>query len=195
MSESGHAQPLADVDELKGAHIYADAVWNLAMQQDAGAQLIEEFRSLVHDVLDQQPELERFFKLGAISQDQRERLIQTAFAGRASQLLVEFLRTLNHHDRLGLLRAILLCLEELWSKAQGKVPVLVRSAVPLAADQLDKVQTMLVQRFGIVPDLQTETDPDLLGGLWIRVGDTVYDRSVRSNLRKLTENILASSGS
>jgi F-type H+-transporting ATPase subunit delta len=71
------------------------------------------------------------------------------------------------------------------------VAVLVRSAVELPADRRAALEQTLKRRFNITPKIRFEVDPDILGGLWIRLGDTVYDRTVRWNLNRLKANILA----
>jgi F-type H+-transporting ATPase subunit delta len=182
-----------NVQELQVARVYAEAVWNLAVQQGQQAEFLEEYDSLLKDVLDAEPQLEIFFGLGSISEDRKSALIDSIFKGRASDLLYHFLKTLNAHDRLGLLRAVGVCLHQLQDAALGRVPVLIKSAVPLSSDQLQAVEAMLTQKLNITPRTETEVDPELLGGLWIRVGDMVYDRTVRWNLNQLRENILARS--
>lgn len=181
------------VQELQIARVYAEAVWNLAAKENAQESFLEEYDSLLHDVLDPEPQLETFFELDSISEDRKAALIDSIFKGRASDLLYNFLRTLNAHDRLGLLRAVGTCLHQLNDAAQGRVSVLVKSAVALTEDQLAAVRAMLADKFRIQPNIETQVDPELLGGLWIRVGDVVYDRSVRWNLNQLRENILARS--
>jgi F-type H+-transporting ATPase subunit delta len=57
-----------------------------------------------------------------------------------------------------------------------------------------QLTAMISGSFGIKPVLTLETDESLLGGLWLRIGETVYDRTVRNNLRKLKDRILARYG-
>jgi F-type H+-transporting ATPase subunit delta len=182
-----------DVDALQVARVYADALWRLAVQQKSAAALIEEYHSLIEDVLNRNVSLEKFFGAASVSRDRRDAVLDAVFGGRASPLLVNFLKTLSRHDRLALLREIAHCLDELWGKSRGLVPVLVRTATPLAGEQLESVRSTIQQRFGIQPDLAAQVDPSLLGGLWVRIGDVVYDRSVRCNLRRLKENLLTRS--
>lgn len=181
------------VEDVQLARVYADAVWKLAVQQGDADAFVAEFESLVRDVLDRQPAILNLFEVGSLSREHRTDLIDRVFGGRASELLVNFLRTLNQHDRLSALRAVGSRLRELWDRHRGRTRVLLRSAQPLADDQLDAVLAMLRERFRIEPELATEVDPDILGGMCIRIGDTVYDRSVRWNLKQLRENILTRS--
>jgi F-type H+-transporting ATPase subunit delta len=181
------------VEELQLAQVYADAVWNLAVQQGQADEFYREVRSLMRDVFDRQPQLEQLLQAGSLSRERREELIGRVFAGRTSELLFDFLRTLNRHDRLPILRAIEKRLADLSDRHHGLTRVLVRSATKLDDGQLEAVRQMIRERFKIEPDVTAEVDPSLFGGLWIRIGDTVYDRSIRWNLKALRESILTRS--
>lgn len=181
------------VEQMKIARVYAQAAWAAASKQNAQASLVEEIDSVVADVLDGHPQLEILFDLGTVSQERRSAILRDVFEGRASPLVYNFLRTLNAHDRLGLLRAVALSLREIQSAAEGKTPVLVRTAKPLTEAQAQKIHSLLVDNFAVRPALSTEVDPRLLGGLWLRVGETVYDRSVRRDLEQLSDSILTRS--
>lgn len=184
---------MPDVEAIQGARIYAEALWGLAHPAGQAEMILDELRSLVTDVLDPNQDLEVFFQLGSISRERRKEMIEHIFQGKASDLVYSFLLTLNERDRLGLLRPIVQALQQLDDASKGKAPVLVRTATPLPPDQLEAVRALVEQRFGVVPQLTAEVDPSLLGGLWLRVGDNVYDRSVRSSLERLKENILTRS--
>ncbi|MGL5096867.1 MAG: F0F1 ATP synthase subunit delta, partial [Planctomycetia bacterium] len=95
--------------------------------------------------------------------------------------------------RLGVLRSVARRLQERWDESRGRVAVVARTAAPLAGDQVTALLNMLRERFKIEPVLKTEVDPGLLGGLWLRVGDTVYDQSLLAGLNQLRDNILARS--
>jgi F-type H+-transporting ATPase subunit delta len=182
-----------DVDEIRVALVYAKAAWNLAVRDGVGEEFLAEYRQFVEKVLDRQPELETFFRLTSIGQDKKAEMLERIFKGRTSDLLYQTLRTLNAHDRLGLARALLFALVDLSNQSQGKVPVQVRSAVKLSDRQKASLADVLSRRLKIQPILETEVDPDVLGGLWIRIGDQVFDRTVRFNLNQLRDNILTRS--
>lgn len=184
---------MPNVDELRGARVYADALWNLAQERGEAAAIVEELESLVAQVLDPHPEFETFLKVAAIARDRRAEMIDRVFGGRTSSLMGDFLRTLDQRDRLGLLRSIGFCLRQIADRASGVVPVLARSAVPLGDEQRTAIERMVRERLGGEPRLEVQTDPELLGGLWIRIGDTVYDDSVRAHLGRLRDNILTRS--
>jgi F-type H+-transporting ATPase subunit delta len=72
----------------------------------------------------------------------------------------------------------------------GIVPVHVRAAVPLDPADEKALRDRLAAVLAGQPVIHTVVDPELLGGLVISVGDTVYDGSVRTHLRRLREQLL-----
>jgi F-type H+-transporting ATPase subunit delta len=100
---------------------------------------------------------------------------------------------LNDHERLDLLRPIVAAFRELRDQRAGRMRVQVRSAVPLPDDQREQLLQQLRATFHTEPLLETQVDDDLLGGLVVRVGDWLYDHSVRSQLETLRDQIIARS--
>jgi F-type H+-transporting ATPase subunit delta len=134
-----------------------------------------------------------FFTSGVVSRSKKAKAIRHAFENRASELLTNFLLVLNDHDRLDLLRVVDTAYRELLEERAGHVRVHVLSAVPLLAEQADKLRRELRETFHREPVLEAKVDPDLLGGLVVQLGDWVYDGSVRTRLQNLKHQILMES--
>lgn len=170
------------------ARVYADAFLNSvpAAQLD---EALEEFRSFVEDVLARQNELSRLVMSDMVSRDQKLLLIDRIVAGRASELFTNFLRVLARHDRLNLLTLILAqCGIEVENRS-GRKRVQVISAKPLSEEAVNKIRERLAAALAIQPVVETAVDPEILGGLRIRVGDTVYDGSLRARLKQLGHRV------
>ena len=176
------------------ARIYADAFLNAipASQAEMGGadkgqpdEALEEFRSFVEDVLNKQPDFSRLLLAGTVSRDVKLALIDRVVAGRASDLFTNFLRVLARHDRLNLLPLILAQAGMEHEKRSGRKRVQVVSAQPLSDGALEKIRERLAALLPFQPVLEPAVDPDILGGLRIRVGDTVYDGSLRARLKQL----------
>jgi F-type H+-transporting ATPase subunit delta len=70
----------------------------------------------------------------------------------------------------------------------------VSAAVPLSDEQLSELARSLEARTGKRIRIQEQTEPELLGGLIVRMGDTILDGSVRTRLRRLHEQLLSGQG-
>src|SRR5262249_19237563 len=130
---------------------------------------------------------------GAIGRGHKATVIQSLFGSRASELFVNFLLVLNDHERLDLIRPILAAYRDLRDERAGRMRVQVRTVVPLPDDQRQRLLHQLRESFHKEPLLETRLDPDLLGGMVVRVGDWVYDSSVRQRLETIRNQIIARS--
>ena len=166
------------------ARVYADAFLN-AVPADRLHEALEEFRSFVDEVLGKQPDFARLILSGTVSRDQKLQLIDRVVAGRGSELFTSFLRVLARHDRLDLVRLVLAQCDIEAEKRSGRKRIQVISAQPLSEGNLNKIRERLAADLAIEPVLEAAVDPYLLGGLRIRVGDTVYDGSLRARLEQL----------
>ncbi len=182
-----------DVGEQRVAQTYAEALLNAAQKQGQAEAVLDDLEALVREVFRTDPGLEQFVGSGAIGRDRKAAVIRKVFEGRADPVFVNFLNVLNNHDRLGLLRPIAAAAHELQNERAGRVRVLVRSAVPLPDDQRDRLRQQLHDSLRKEPLLETRVDPDLLGGLVVRVGDWVYDASVRTQIESLRNQLIARS--
>jgi len=166
------------------ARVYADAFLN-SIPGDRLHDALEEFRSFVTEVLDRQPDFARLILSGTVSRDQKLELIDRVVAGRGSELFTSFLRVLARHDRLDLVRLVLAQCDIEAERRSGRKRIQVISAQPLSDANLNKIREQLAADLAIEPVLEAAVDPYLLGGLRIRVGDTVYDGSLRARLEQL----------
>jgi F-type H+-transporting ATPase subunit delta len=182
-----------DVGTQRVAKVYAEAILRAAQARGQADELQEELDSLITNVLDADPRLETFLGSGAIGKHPKAEVLRTAFTGRASDIFFHSLLVLNDHERLDLLRPIRAAYRELRDRQAGHIRVLVRSAVPLPDDQRDRLLQQLRETFHKEPLLETQVDHDLLGGMVVRVGDWVYDHSVRTQLESIRNQIIARS--
>jgi len=112
------------------------------------------------------------------------------FEGRASSLVLRFLRVLNRHERLDLLGPVLREARAIWDRRNRRIPVQVRSAVPLDETQLQSLRDQLARLIAGTPILNVSTDPELIGGMVVQVGDHRYDASVKSRLAQLRHRLI-----
>jgi len=200
MASSGHeraerdAQLAAEIDRDVGrehvAGVYAEALLDAAQEAEQTAALLEELDSLVVDVLDRFPDFEQVLSSGVVSHEEKSGVLDRVLAGQASPLLMRFLKVLSRRGRLDCLRAIHRQAHALHRERLGQVSVAVTTAAPLdeaAAGRLRKALRPLVQG---EPVLRESVDPNVIGGLVVRVGDTIYDASVARQLQTLRQQMI-----
>jgi F-type H+-transporting ATPase subunit delta len=188
--EAVHHATVLDDTERQVAAVYATALLDAAQKQHEDAGVLEELQGLVGEVFRRDPGFELFLGSAAIGRDRKTEVLNRAFGGLASEIFLNFLLVLNEHDRLNLLRGVLASYQKEYDKRGGRLHVEVRSAIPLAEDQLENLRQQLRTTFSREPVLDTRIDPDLLGGLVVRVADWVFDSSVRSRLDRIRNQLI-----
>jgi len=181
----------ANVRQVRIARVYAEALFAVAARDGKPEDTGEELSAFVRDVLGKDSKVAAFFVSPAVTRRAREPVLEAALKGNASPLVANFLRVLNQNNRLDLIRAIAAAYRDLLDQRAGRVRVSVRSAVPLSAEQQDQLRRTLSESLHKEPVLDLRTDPDLLGGMVVQVGDKVYDTSVRTRLEALRTQLTA----
>ena len=96
-----------------------------------------------------------------------------------------FLGVLAENRRLGQLPAIMRAFRQLAARHRGEIAAEVTSAHPLDAAQVDALKQQLRTRVGREVSVDLSVDPDLLGGLVVRIGSQMIDSSIRTRLNAL----------
>jgi F-type H+-transporting ATPase subunit delta len=167
--------------------VYAKALLGAAEKAGQSRQVLEELESLVQDVLDKLPQLDAAFASPRLSAEEKSALIDHSLGKRVSVTMLHFLKVLARHGRLDCLRAILQAAKKLYNELRGRVEVRVETAYPLSNPIRERIVARLTQMLGREVVLTTEINGDLLGGLVVRIGDTVYDGSVAARLKSMQE--------
>ena len=183
----------ADVSAQRIARVYAEALYDAAEAKGQTKEVFDELNALIFDVFQQNPALEEYLTGSAVGRDHKKDALQKTFAGRSSETLANFLQVLNSHDRLELLRAIQRAYKELFEERTGMILVEVRSATPLSEQQVDRLRGELRESFKRDPILAAKVDPDLIGGFMVKVGDWLYDATVRTQLETLRNQLIENS--
>lgn len=164
---------------------YASALFELARDGRTVEQVensLGTLRTAVADV----PELRRLIGSPLVSRAQAERAV-AAVSGQLQldPLTTRFLGVLAANRRLRELPAVIRAFRQLAARYRGETTAEVTSAHPLADDQVTELKHQLRQRLGREVQVQLGVDPDLLGGLVVRVGSQMIDSSIRTRLAGL----------
>lgn len=172
------------------ARNYAEAL--LALARKAGdlpawGRLIDDVASAV----ERDDRLRHFLEAPQISADQKMTVLAKAFEDRAPRLFVRFLQRLVKNRRQMLIPEIASEYRDLVDEVEGRVHAQVTLATPVDDEQRASIARQLTQTFGkpVVP--QVRINPNIVGGIIVRVGDRVMDGSVRRRLGILRNRMLA----
>lgn len=170
------------------ARRYARALFEEARARGQ-AEAIDADVALLYESFTASRELARVFESPVIPREKKKKIIETLFGGRLQPLTVRFLELLVEKERESLLPAIVAAYRTLLDEEQGIIEAQVRTAFPLDEAGAQPLVAKLERLTGKKIRLQLQQDPSLIGGVVVRVGDTVYDGSVRQQLTALRERL------
>jgi F-type H+-transporting ATPase subunit delta len=173
------------VEEI--ARVYADALFGVAEEKGKLDEIHEQLAEFA-DAMAGNRELQVFFFSPYFSSAEKREGIAKAISG-ADEELVNFLELLAEKHRMPAIFRIRLRFDELWAKAKRRLEVTLTSAVELDQGVVDKVGEEIARQTDRKIDLSNEVDPDILGGLVLRVGNMVLDASLRAKLEKLRKEV------
>lgn len=173
------------------ARPYAEAAFEVVAEAGASAQSLSAWTDYLERcaAVAENAEAQEAFGSPSLSEDQAVELI-VSVAGAASKEQQAFLSLLARNDRLSLLPEVHRQFRELASRAAHVLNAEVASAFPLSDDQIAAISKLLQSKYGSEVKLSVSVDPDLIGGVRIKVGDEVIDASVREKLSKMTAALL-----
>jgi F-type H+-transporting ATPase subunit delta len=182
-----------DRETQRLARVYAKALFLAAAQRNEVVPLQEELEAFFLEVMPADPSVASFFTSGALGRKRRGEVLQKVMMPRVSEMLGNLMMVLNEHERLDLFGAVAASYFALCQSSAGKITVQVRTPSALTAPERDSLLRQLRQTLKQEASLEEAVEPALLGGLTLKVGDWVYDTSVRSRLQEIRKQLIARS--
>ena len=169
---------------------YARALLELGIEKGNYALLQKQVRDLA-TIYESSPELRAIISNPSVSVAERRKVVETiAGRGSFSPLMRNFAMLLLDNDRFDHVGGIAEELDEMVDVHAGNVRAQVTTAAPLMDSQIATLKGAIAKLTGKNVLLQTSVDPEILGGVITRVGNTLYDGSVRTQLDTIRESIL-----
>jgi F-type H+-transporting ATPase subunit delta len=177
------------------AGLYARSLYELAEAAGGRAKVMQ-----IADELEQVCELSRsdrafteFLVSPIVDRDRRGESLRRILDGRVTDLFLRFMLVLNARGRLGHLEPIGEAYDRMVNEAFGRIEVDVYTPTPLDAGGLESLKKRVGEVLGKEPVMHAWVDPDMIGGLRLRVGDQLIDGSVAGGLRRLRQTLLGGS--
>lgn len=166
---------------------YATALFDLA-EEGRAIETVEASLAKVRAALDQSDDFKALTTSPVVAREAAGKaVLATADELRVDPVTRNFLGVLAHNRRLGELPAIIRAFRLLAARHRGEVTAEVTSAHPLDGEQVDALKQSLRSRVGREVSVDLSVDPDLLGGLVVRIGSQMIDSSIRTRLNTLAQ--------
>ena len=177
------------------ARVYAQSLLELADAAGGDDKIVETGGelSVIAEMIRDDAEVAEFLRSPIVDSEKRAESLRRIFEGRVSDLVLRFMLVLNGKGRLGEFGAMASGYDQLVNERMGRVEVDVMTVDgSLDPDQLALLGEKVEAKLGQKPVFHQYADESLIGGLVLRVGDQLIDGSVRGQLRRMREELLAS---
>jgi F-type H+-transporting ATPase subunit delta len=173
------------VEEI--AEVYSRALFEVAKEHDAIDRIHDELGEFA-EALEENRDLQLFFFSPYFSSEEKAEGVERIVDG-GEEHFVNFLKLLAERHRMPALHRIRGEFERMWAEENKLLPVSVTSAVELDESLVKDIGKRIEEQTGQRVELSSNVDPEVLGGLVVRVGNMVLDASVRNRLEQLRKTV------
>ena len=197
MTSATHEQPHAprpadhagdgptDVGVERLSKVYAHAIIEAADRKQCRREVLEELRAIVCEVLPKVPKAAIVFDSPRVTPEEKSAVINRICAGRVLPTTLHTLHVLARHGRLGILSQVVAAAERHANELEGRHQATFTTAVPLDASEQSQIVAAVEKAVGTNVNPTFIVNSELIGGLIVRIADTVYDHSVATSLVRL----------
>ena len=169
------------------AEVYSRSLFEVAKEHDRLDEIHDELVQFAEE-LSENRDLQVFFFSPYFSSQEKKDGIQKVIEG-GDEYFVRFLELLAERHRMPALFRIRRAFDALYAEERKLLPVTITSAVELDESTAKEIGRKIEEQTGRTIELSTEVDPDVIGGLVMRVGNMVMDASVRARLENLRKQV------
>jgi len=169
------------------AQVYARSLFQVAREQEKLDEIKEQLGQFA-DALAEDRNLQVFFFSPYFSTKEKGEGLDKALDG-ADPILVNFLKLLIENHRMPVIFRVRRAYDALWEEENRLLPVSVTSAVELDSKTVGEIGDRIAEQTGRKVDLSAHIEPEILGGIVVRVGNQVLDASVRNRLEQLRKQV------
>jgi F-type H+-transporting ATPase subunit delta len=169
------------------AQVYARSLFEVAKEQSKIDEIREQLGTFA-DALAEDHNLQVFFFSPYFSTKEKSEGLDKALDG-ADEVFTNFLKLLIENHRMPVVFRVRRAYEALWEDENQLLPVSVTSAVELDESTVSQIGDRIAGQTGRKVELSAQVDPDILGGIVVRVGNQVLDASVRNRLEQLRKQV------
>ena len=169
------------------AQVYARSLFEVAEEHDKLDEVRDQIGQFA-DALGESRDLQTFFFSPYFSTEEKKTGLDSALEG-ADPVVENFLALLIENHRMPVLFRVRREFDRMWREVNKLLPVQITSAVELDKAVTQQIGDEIGRQTGRTVELTSTVDPDVLGGLIVRVGNSVLDASIRTRLERLRKQV------
>jgi len=167
---------------------YAKALFELAVEEQMIDQILAEYE-FVKNSFDEFPDFLEIVKSPQLSNDDKIKIINETYGGKVSELLINFFKILVDKKRSNVIRDVYDDYKVMVDNHKGLVVARVESVIPLEANEIEVLEAKLNNVTGKTVTIENVINPEIMGGLVVKVGDKVVDGSVKRKLDNMKHEL------
>ena len=169
------------------ARVYARSLFEVAQEQEKLDEVRDQIGEFA-DALSESRELQTFFFSPYFSTEEKKQGLDKALDG-AEDIVANFLAVLIENHRMPVLFRIRREIDAMWQDVNQLLPVQITSAIELDEAVTKQIGDEIGRQTGRTVELTSTVDPDVLGGIVVRVGNSILDASIRTRLERLRKQV------
>ena len=169
------------------AEVYARALFEVAQDQDKLDEIHEQLGAFA-DAIGENRDMARFFFSPYFSTQEKKEALHKTVQG-ADDAVMNFLEALLERHRMPVIFRIRARFDQMWEEENKLLPVEVTSAVELDKGTVEEIGERIGKQVDRKVELSSRVDPEILGGVVLRVGNFILDASIRHRLEELRKQV------
>jgi ATP synthase F1 delta subunit len=169
------------------AQVYARSLFEVAVERGR-LDVVREQLGQFADALEEDRELSVFFFSPYFSTQEKKDALHRAVTD-ADETIVNFLELLVEKHRMPAVFRVRRELDRMWEEENKLLPVQITSAIELDPATVERIGSQIGEQTGRRVELTSTVDPDVLGGIVLRVGNSILDASIRTRLENLRKQV------
>ena len=172
---------------------YGHALFEIASSENKVDIFLQELGE-VSNILNNSIELKEFLRHPNIPFGDKKKVIKQIFKDKIDPEITRLVSTLLEHDRVEQIRTVYYDYKYLVYKERGMKIAYATTAVKMTNEEIETIKKKLSEKYSKQIEVQNIVDPEVIGGVYLRLGDRVIDGTIRGKLKDMKKMLLAKGG-
>lgn len=172
---------------------YGQALFEIGKSENKVDIFLKELGD-ISSIINGSIELKEFLKHPSIPYGDKKRVLMEIFKDRVDPEITRLVTTLLQHDRIEQIRTVYYDYKYLVYKERGIKIAYATTAVKMTEEEIEIIRKRLSDKYKKEIEVQNIVDPNVIGGVYLRLGDRVIDGTIRGKLQDMKKMLLAKVG-
>jgi F-type H+-transporting ATPase subunit delta len=172
-----------------GGKRYSTALFEVAKTHNKIEQFLDELQE-VSSILKENARLAKILNHPVVQIKDKRYIVNTAFHGRIDNEIINLMMVLIEHGKINELTNIIFHYRDIVYNYKGIKVATATTAVKMTSEEIDMLKKRLENQYGCKIIVENPVDPEIIGGVYLKVGDEAIDGTIRGNFEKMEKELL-----